>query len=426
MAYKITTLKNGLRILSVPMQKRDSSAVAVWVKAGGRFEQKRLSGVSHFLEHLVFKGTKKRGTRQIKEEIEGVGGLLNAFTSEESTCYFAKLLKEHYPKALDVLSDMALNATLPIEELEKERTVIVEEIMMYRDLPSHQVQDFMGEMLWPNQPLGRSLAGTPDTVTRMKRREIMKYKKSYYHPGNILVTVSGDIEHDRIVEGAENIYSKYKSVKTKHFVKAKIEQIKSKTFFFEKKTEQTHLVIGFHGLPRMDKNRYKLSLLHVILGANMSSRLFDEIREKRGLAYAIKTGISAYQDTGAFTISAGVDTRKAPETVKVVLRELLKVMKRGVREDELRRAKDYFMSQVYMGMEDTLDHLLWTGEKVLYNNYLPDRADIKRNIEVVTTDDVKEMAKKIFKDSHLNLAVVGPVSEKIQKSIKNNFTVSGA
>ena len=179
MNYQFSKLESGLRVLTVPMANRESAAVAVWVKAGGRYESKKISGISHYLEHMMFKGTPTRSTRQIKEEIEGVGGVLNAFTGEEMTCYFAKLLKQYYPRALDVLSDMVLHSTLPAHELARERTVILEEIKMYRDVPSHHVQDLMGELLWPDQPLGRTLAGSPETVSRMTRADILKYKKDY-------------------------------------------------------------------------------------------------------------------------------------------------------------------------------------------------------------------------------------------------------
>ena len=365
MNYQLTTLENGLRVLTVPMVNRESAAVAIWVKAGGRYEPKKISGISHFLEHMMFKGTPTRNTRQIKEEIEGVGGILNAFTGEEATCYFAKLLKQYYPRALEVLSDIVLHSTVPPAELAKERTVILEEIKMYRDLPSHHVHELMGELLWPDQSLGRTIAGTAETVSRMTRSEIVGYKRDYYHTSNILVSVSGDVVHDEVLERVAAIYGTKPQKKASRFTPAKSEQTKPRTHYYEKTTEQTHLVIGLHALPRMHPDRYKLGLLHVMLGANMSSRLFEEVREKRGLAYEIKSGISGYQDAGAFTVSAGVETKKSVRAVEVILRELAKVRESFVKPGELRRAKDYFMSQVSMGVEDTLDHLLWAGEKAL-------------------------------------------------------------
>lgn len=425
MHYQLTRLENGLRVLTVPMANRDSAAVAIWVKAGGRYEAKKISGISHFLEHMLFKGTATRSTRQIKEEIEGVGGVLNAFTGEEMTCYFAKLLKQYYPRALDVLSDMVLHSTLPAEELAKERTVILEEIKMYRDVPSHHVHDLMGELLWPDQALGRSLAGTPETVAQMSRAEMLKYKKDFYHHSNILVSVSGDIEHEEVLARVEAIYKTRSIKKPSVFVSAKSEQSKPRTHYFEKATEQTHLVIGLHALPRLHPDRYKLGILHVLLGANMSSRLFEEVREKRGLAYEIKSSISGYQDTGAFTISAGVETKKIVRAVGVIMREFAKVRKSFVKAGELRRAKDYFMSQVSLGMEDTLDHLLWAGEKALCSGELPDKAEIRRKIEAVTFEDIQQISQKIFQTGNLNLALIGPVPEKMQREITKNLGIEG-
>ena len=426
MIYHLTTLENGVRVLTVPMSNRDSAAVAVWVKAGGRYEPKKISGISHFLEHMMFKGTPTRNTRQIKEEIEGVGGILNAFTGEEVTCYFAKLLKQHYPRALEVLSDMVLHATVPANELAKERPVILEEIKMYRDLPSHHVHDLMGELLWPDQPLGRTLSGPPETVARMTRADILKYKKDYYHNSNILVSVSGDVEHAEILERVGAIYGTHQQKKHSTFTPAKNIQSRPRTHFYEKKTEQTHLVIGLHAFSRMHPDRYKLGLLHVMLGANMSSRLFEELREKRGLAYEIKSGISAFQDAGAFTVSAGVETEKTVRAVEVILKELGKVKKNPVKAGELRRAKDYFKSQVSLGVEDTLDHLLWAGEKALCSGELPDKAEIYQKIEEVTLEDIREVARRIFRTGNLNLSLIGPVSEKMQRTIAKMLVIEGA
>ncbi len=426
MSYNLTTLENGLRVLTVPMSNRESAAVAIWVKAGGRYESKKISGISHYLEHMMFKGTPTRNTRRIKEEIEGVGGVLNAFTGEEMTCYFAKLLKQYYPRALDVLSDMVLHSTVPADELAKERTVILEEIKMYRDVPAHHVHDLMGELLWPDQPLGRTLAGTPETVSGMSRTDLRKYMKDYYHNSNILVSVSGDVDHEEVLARVADIYKTRKAEKPSAFVPAKSAQTKPRTHFYEKATEQTHLVIGLHALPRMHPDRYKLGLLHVMLGANMSSRLFEEVREKRGLAYEIKSGISGYQDAGAFTVSAGVETKKTVRAVAVILKELAKVRKSFVKPDELRRAKDYFMSQVSMGVEDTLDHLLWTGEKALCSGELPDKAEIRRQIETTTMEDIQRVAQGIFRTGNLNLSLIGPVPEKMQREITKNLVIDGA
>ena len=419
--YHLSQLPNHLKVLTVPMEDRKSAAVAIWVRVGGRFESKRLSGISHFLEHMLFKGTRRRTSRQIKEEIEGVGGVLNAFTSEESTCYFAKLLVEQFPRALDVLSDMVKDASLPPEELERERPVILEEIKMYRDQPSQYVQEIMGELLWPDQPLGRSLAGVPETVSAIHRPEMMSYKKKYYHPSNILVSVSGSISHAEVLEQTEKYFLSERGTSLSTFQRAQVTQKKPRLHFIEKETEQTHFVIGFHGFSKHDPRRYSVGVLNVVLGGNMSSRLFEEVREKRSLAYEIRTGVGSYQDTGSFTISAGVENRKAVLATDVILRELGKIAKKPVSKEELRRAKDYFISQFLMGLEDTLDHLLWVGEKVLYGEELPDREKIVQSIEKVSVEDVQSVAKEIFKSHKLNLTLIGPLKEKEQEKIRRTI-----
>lgn len=423
MDYELNELSNGLKVVTVPMHERDSVAVAIWVRVGGRFESRKISGVSHFLEHMLFKGTPKRTTRQIKEEIEGVGGMLNAFTGEESTCYFAKLLKDHYPKALEVLADMVNHATLAPVELRKERTVILEEIKMYRDLPAHYVHDLMGEILWPDQALGRPLAGTDKTVSAITRQEMFGFKQRFYHPRNILVSVSGPVAHAEVMSRARDFFPAASSKPASIFSKARSRQSSPRCFFIEKSTEQTHFVIGMHAFSRNHPDRYKLGLLNVILGANMSSRLFEEVREKRGLAYEVKSGINFFQDTGSVAISAGVESKKTPMAIAVILRELAKIRKKGVHDGELRRAKDYFMSQLYMALEDTLDHLLWVGEKALYGGEMPDRAEIQKGIEAVTVRDVQEVARQLFKTARLNLSLIGPIPEKVQSRIRRDFEI---
>ena len=416
--YQLSKLSNELQVLSVPMRERESAAVAIWVRVGGRYEPKRLSGVSHFLEHMLFKGTAKRTSRQIKEEIEGVGGMLNAFTAEEATCYLAKLPAARFPRAVDVLSDMVKEASLTEKELERERPVILEEIKMYKDQPSQHVQELMVELLWPDQPLGRSVAGIHETVSAIRRKEMVDFKERYYQPKNILLSVSGPISHTEVLDFAQKYFSSQNGGVKSRFEPARARQGRPHFQFVEKDTEQTHLVIGFHGISKRDPRRFALGLLNIILGANMSSRLFEEVREKRGLAYEIRSGAGHYQDTGSLTISAGVENRKVVLATEVILRELEKLMRKAVSQDELRRAKDYFLGQFLLGLEDTLDHLLWVGEKVLYFEKVPDREEVTRGVEMVTPAEIQKIAKQIFQRSQLNLTLIGPVKEKEQEKIK--------
>ncbi len=422
--YQLTKLPNRLQILTIPMRERESAAVAIWVRVGGRFEPKKISGVSHFLEHMLFKGTKKRSTREIKKEVEGVGGMLNAFTAEEATCYFAKLPAEHFKRAGDVLVDMVKDATLSLKEMQRERPVILEEIKMYRDQPAQYVHELISELLWPDQALGRSLAGVPETVAAINRQNMIAYKQKYYQPPNILISVSGPVSHSEVVGLAEKFYATTKaSSGLSQFSPVKLNQKKPAFIFVEKETEQTHIVIGFHGFSKHDPRRYALGLLNVMLGANMSSRLFEEVRERRGLAYEIKSGTGHYQDTGSFTVSAGVENKKIQLAIQVILQELGKIMKKPVPAEELRRAKDYYLGQFLMGLEDTLDHLLWVGEKVLYREGVPNRQEIAQAIEKVTAEDIQKVARQIFQTSHLNLTMIGPQKVKEQNQIRKNAFV---
>ena len=260
-----------------------------------------------------------------------------------------------------------------------------------------------------------------ETVSALSRQQILDYKKRYYHPPNVLVSVSGPVRHEEVVRLAESQFGRLGARPVSEFKKAAQRQRKPQTHFLEKKTEQTHFVIGFHGFSRFHPDRYNLGILNVILGANMSSRLFEEVREKRGLAYEIRSGVGFFSDTGSVTISAGVEGKKAPDAVRVILRELEKLCEREVTEGELRRAKDYFMSQLSMALEDTLEHLLWVGERLVDKGELPDPEKIRKRIEAVTRGNLRDAARQIFRNCSLNLALIGPVAAPAQKEIRKDF-----
>ncbi|MBI4430877.1 MAG: insulinase family protein [Candidatus Omnitrophica bacterium] len=420
--YHLSELKNGLRVVTCPAPGRDSVALAVWVKVGGRFESKKITGVSHFIEHILFKGTKNRTTRQIKEEIEGVGGMLNAFTSEECTCYMARVLNKDWESALDVLADMINDAILTSNDIEKERTVILEEIKMYFDLPMHFVHEMLMDLLWPNQSLGNYIAGTLDSVNGLGPSTIRDFKRQYYNPRNILVTVFGDVHPNTVLEQIEEHFGRKPGGRASTFRPARSRLRNVRTCFEDKKTEQTHFVMGVHCGSRNNPDRYKTALLNVILGGNMSSRLFEQVREQRGLAYSIRSHISAYEDTGAFTISAGVDDRKTFQTICVIMRELDKLATKRVPEAELRRAKDYFSGQLILGLEDILEHMLWVGERYLFTHQVPDRKKIEQEIEAVSAEDIRGIARKLFRDQHFAVSLIGPTKEKVLSKIKKEIS----
>jgi len=418
MNYYLTKLANGLKVLTVPMTGRQSCGVAVWIRTGARYESTREAGISHFLEHMLFKGTVTRNAQQIKQAVEGVGGSMNAFTSEEMTCYFAKLLKPHMGVAMEVLADMVLNSTFPQAEVDKERSVILEEIKMYKDLPSHEAHEKISALLWPKHSLGRPIAGTKESVNELKRADLVDYLECNYGPTNMLVSVAGNVRHEDVLKLVRKNFIFKRRVKPTSFSQAHFEKKGQRVWIKNKKIEQTHLIFGFQGFARVHPDRYKLSLLHVMLGANMSSRLFEEVREKRGLAYEIKSGLVSYFDTGAFVVSAGVEAKKAPDCMRVVLNELRQIANQPPAAEELKRAKDFFMSQICMGVEDTLDHLLWTGDRVISGRSVPDLEKIRRNIQSVTPDQVSAVAKHLFQKSKMYFSAVGPISTALRNQMK--------
>jgi len=389
-------------------------ALGIWIKVGGRHETSEYKGIAHFLEHLAFKGSKKYSYRKIKESIEGVGGSLNGFTSEELTCYLVKLPNLHLGLALDVLSDMVINPLLQPEEIEKERTVIQEEIKMYKDLPQSYVYELLDELLWPEQPLGMPIIGTNESTNRIKREELSLFKKQYYVPSNIVVSAAGLLEHNKFTNRIRSIFSSLKSNDVSLFLKVREEQHRSQLKLLHKDTEQTHLVLGFHSFRRDHPLRYALGLLHIILGANMSSRLFNELREKRGLAYEIGTQVKYFQDTGAFIVHAGIDNRKVNESVELILKELEKAKDKLVSIDEFKRAKEFYSGQLALSLEETLDHMLWIGESTATLGEVYSLKDITKKINKIKREDIREVADYIFKEKSLNLALIGPLKDSEQ------------
>ena len=413
--YKKVKLNNGLRMISHRMPGMQSVAVGIWIKVGGRYETTQNKGISHYLEHLLFKGTKKYSCRKLKEAIEGVGGSLNGFTSEELTCYLAKLPRRYLGLGLDVLSDMVLNPLLPEAEVEKERTVILEELKMYKDQPQSYVYDLLDELLWPGQILGMNIIGSLETVNSIKREDLREYSLRHYTPLNIVVSAAGALEDDELLKKAKKIFSRCEGNEINSFEPAVEQQAQPQLKVFDKATEQTHLALGFHSLKREHPLKYAQGLLHVILGANMSSRLFEEVREKKGLAYEIGTQVKRFQDTGAFLVHAGIDNRKVLEAVELILAELGRIKGSLVSLDELKRAKDFYLGQMGLALEDRLDHMLWIGENVSTLDKIYTLQEITKGIQAVSREDIREAARRIFQEKGLNLALIGPLKDHQQE-----------
>ncbi|MCU0651674.1 MAG: insulinase family protein [Candidatus Omnitrophica bacterium] len=410
--YKKTKLSNGLKVITHRMPSKQSVSLGIWIKTGGRYEPAQVKGVAHFIEHLLFKGSKKYSCRKIKESIEGIGGSLNGFTSEEVTCYLVKIPATYLNLAMDILSDMVINPLFLPADIEKERTVILEEIKMYKDLPQSYVHELLDGLMWPKQPLGESILGTFETILRMKKNDLATFKKQYYTPPNIVLSAAGALDHSQLVSRARHIFSGRCEKKMNGFLKAEEIQVKPQLEIFYKETEQAHLALGFHSFKRGHPLKHALGLLNIILGGNMSSRLFNEVREKRGLSYEIGTQLKRFEDTGAFLVHAGMDNKKVIPAIKLILEELSRAKAKVVTEDEFRRAKDFYLGQLMLALEDTMDSMLWIGETTVALDKAYTLEEIIKEVRSVKRHDLQEAAKQVFKENNLNLALIGPLKNK--------------
>jgi len=418
--YQKTILDNGVRVVSSTIKDVRSLAIGIWINTGSRNELPEYSGISHYLEHLVFKGTQKYSCQKIKESIEGVGGSFNGFTSEEATCYLIKIPAKYLDLALDILAEMVLRPALPAEEVVKERSVILEEIKMYKDLPQSYVYELLDELLWPQQPLGRSILGTVESVNRITRQDLDSYRKQYYTSANIVISAAGLVKHVKLSAKVKKKFAGLEKSLRNNFVPVSIQQSAPQINIFHKETEQSHFVIGFHGLPREHKLKYALGILNIILGGNSSSRLFDEIREKRGLAYEIGTGLKRLKDTGAFMVHAGVDNNKVLETLRLIFAQFSRIKTEMITEAEFKRAKEFFLGQLMLALEDAMDQMLWIGESTLSLDKTFSFKQIIGNVNKVKVGDIQEAANMILRKEHLNLAFIGPlklIEEQIKKEL---------
>jgi predicted Zn-dependent peptidase len=418
--YERSILDNGLKIISHDMPGRESVALGIWIRVGGRYENAANKGISHFLEHILFKGTKKYSCRQLKESIEGIGGSLNGFTAEESTCYLVKVPAKSINTGLSILSDMAINPTLPAEEIKKERTVILEELKMYKDLPQSYVYELLDELLWPKQPLGDPIIGTVKSVNSIGRKELSDFKTGHYTASNMVVAACGNLDRDKLESAVKKIFSGLKECEANTFKAAKIKEAVPGLKIFHKETEQTHMALGFRSFKREHPLKHAVGLLHVILGANMSSRLFNEVREKRGLAYEIGTVVKRFQDTGAFIVHAGIDNKKVYEALPLIFKELKKVVDNLVTVGEFNRAKEFYIGQLKLALEDTLEHMVWIGETTLMLDKTFSIADIVAEVRRVDRADLRQAAREIFNEKSINLSLIGPLGgaeNKIRKTL---------
>ncbi|GIW11386.1 MAG: peptidase M16 [Dehalococcoidia bacterium] len=406
--YQKSVLPNGLRVITAPMPHTRSATVAIFVGAGSRYEPDEVAGISHFIEHMLFKGTERRPTpREVSEEIEAVGGLLNAATDRELTVYWAKTPRPAFERTFDCLADMVRHSRFDPAEIEKERGVIIEELNMVHDSPQQLVDQLIDEVVWPDQPLGRDIAGTRETVAAITREQQLAYLERQYRPNNTVVSVAGNIEHAETVELATRLFGDWLPCEPAPMYPARDGQSAPRLRLLTRRTEQAHLSLAVRALDAHHPDRYALDLLNVILGEGMSSRLFQEIRENQGLAYDVHSYVSRFQDTGALTVYAGVDPQRIEAALEAVLAELRRFTREPVSERELAKAKDLVKGRLLLRLEDTRAVATSYGNQELLFGEILTADDLVHRIDQVTPDDIQRVATTIFRDERLNLAVVG-------------------
>ena len=408
--YRVTQLQNGLTAATAEMPQMLSVSVGLWVGVGSRYEPAPLNGICHFIEHLLFKGTKKRSAKEISEAVEGIGGYLNAFTSEEMTCFHARAGRERFDELLDVLLDMLLDSKFAPADIAKEREVIKEEIAMGLDEPQHHVQELLNTTLWPGQPLGRPITGTGQTLDAMRRGDLLGFLRENYATGNVLIVAAGRLTHRQLLRGVARYAPRLPRSPRPCFTPARSDQQKPRVRLFTKKTEQTQIALGVRTCSRQDDRRYALRLLNTILGENMSSRLFQVVREDRGLAYSIYSTPSFFSDTGDLVISAGLDTGNVTKVLRLVLRELRRMREAAPSAAELRRARDYVIGQIDLSLESTDNQMNWVGEQLLGYGKVMQPAQVKRRLREVTAGEIRAAARDFLRPERFNLALVSPLA----------------
>ena len=421
MNYKKKVLKNGLRIITVLDKNSPTSTVYCLVETGSKYESKKLNGISHFLEHMCFKGTKTRTRDEISFELDSIGASNNAFTSMEYTGYYAKAQFRHTDKILDVVSDIYLNSTFPEDELEKEKGVVVEEIKMYEDLPQRKINDVLLELLYgKNQPAGWSIAGTPENVRSLKKGDLVKYYKEHYVPNATTVVVAGRFDEKKIIQGIEKRFLSIKKSKKNGKLQVRDSQKKPEVAVHFKKTDQTHFALAFRTFNMYDKRMPTLSVLDHILGGGMSSRLFKKMRDELGICYYIKTNTYDLTDHGFLEILAGVPQKRLAEAVSAILEELKKMTKKLPSIDEMKKVKDYIAGHLFMGLESSDDQGSYFGFQEALRQKIKTPEGWLQDINKVTPEDVRKLAKEIFRNNLLNLAVIGPIKDKkkLQKILR--------
>ena len=406
--YRKDTLSNGIRVVSETLPKSRSVSIGVWVKVGSRHEPQEIGGISHFIEHLFFKGTLKRTAKDIAIEMDSLGGEMNAFTSQETTTFYAKVVDEHLPVAIDILSDILLGSKFDPAEMEKERKVILEEIKGVEDTPDDYIHELFTNTVWPDNSLGRPILGTKDTIKSLKHENIIAYIDNYYSPKEIVISVAGNFEHARLIELLDASFGKLSRV---GIPKNEVAPAFTHAMVVKKKQlEQVQLCIGCKGLHYTHEDRFVISALNTVLGNSMSSRLFQEVREQNALAYSIYSYVTSYRDSGLLTIYAGTDPASALEAARLVIKELKKIKEEGITPAEELRVKNQVKGSLVLSLESSNSHMSRIARQEIYYGKYLSMDDIIKGVEKVSREQVQRLAQQLFVKENLSLAILGPLS----------------
>jgi len=409
MYYQRTTLQNGLRLLMAPMPGMRSASISFFFTVGSRYESNAIAGISHFIEHMLFKGTQKYPTaRLISEAIEGVGGVFNASTGKELTNYTARVPAEHLPVVMDVLADMARHPLFDPLEIEKERGVIIEELSATRDDPQDWVNLLIDETTWPKLPLGRDDAGYVETVAKIQHRQLLDYLDEYYRPNSLIISIAGNIDTAKITDTAISLFGDWEARKHAPWTESFPPRNVSPVALIEKETEQVNLCLGTLGVAYSSPDYYPFMLINAILGDGMSSRLFQTIREEQGLAYDIGSYFNSYAETGNLVVSAGVDPTQVEPAIRAITRELARISETLVPAEEFNRIKAYIRGSIQLGLEGTQQVAYWLGSQESLRGKIFDIDEIIALVEAVTIEDIQRVAQTCFAPEWRRLALIGP------------------
>ncbi len=408
---------DGLTFIFSPFKNLETASLGVFVKIGSRFEEKEKRGISHFLEHMLFKGTKNYTYRQIKQEIEGRGGLLNGYTAEELCAYYAHFLKKNLEVVLDILLDMVFSPALKKEDIEKEKKVILEEIKMYNDLPSNRAAMLLDKLLWQSHPLGEEIIGDFRTVKNIAQQDLLAFKDRYYRTPFLVVSFSGDYNKEKIIKLLrKRIKGEDSSFSLKLIPPLALKGIHIK--IERRQLEQAYLYLGFRAVSAQSKEKIPIELLNIILGANMSSRLFEAIRERKALCYDISSIALKYKDCGAFIIRLGLDKTKIELALKGILKELKKIQEEKIPQKELERAKDYFLGQLAMGLEQVQSRMFYLAHSYLSLEKIYSFNQIREEVESIQSEHLQQLAQRVFSFKDMAVSCLGDLERDAQDKIR--------